>query len=644
MLACLGTAPAEAAGECSVQGSVLFEKDGVKVTTAGTDLDPTTTDPETIIWVDIENTADRDAYLGVTGGSVNGFMAEARLISFYVEDGEYFGGDYEAQLTIPAHSSGRYALGFYGTRAPGINTELLSSAELCFTLAEDAFTWPNYTSEPVTIVTGESAEPVDIADLGTVVLDNDILKLVIGQQDYNDWMGPVVNVYTENKTDHYIGLNAVSAEADGKYCDYIYYFDTLAPNKSSAAFMCFEGEIREMKSFENLSVSFSLREADTRNGLDTADAFLLEAVTVQYPPQNWGEYENAGLRLEIQPKYNDLVTVKIPDDSAEGILFTVSETASMEADGFDGAGWLFSIGKIDEKRMHELRCSDMSGVNIFARDENGDYYVYCHPTDVRYARASVEEMERDIGQWSMLCEWAWEVSGRFADLNGLESVSYGNSEVDIILARAAWMENRTVTLSTTEYGPVEAGGVDAEPYIDFLQKSWFMEADPEETPDGEYVVLSLPDENTRVDFFFAPGNYARVVTDWGEWLYQAGQYDDSISCADAVQGWYYAAAELAGIREPDGSLEPFCGQWAEKIAGRGRIEITHTLAPGKLKVDVRWPGSASTVTEYDEAGNSWVSETGWEESGWFAMEDSAELCWHDNNPERGGDSRFIREN
>ncbi len=64
----------------SVDGSVIFDKDGVRVTTAGLDNDPTAEDAVPIIWVGIENTGAQDAYLGVSSGSVNGVVSEVRLM------------------------------------------------------------------------------------------------------------------------------------------------------------------------------------------------------------------------------------------------------------------------------------------------------------------------------------------------------------------------------------------------------------------------------------------------------------------------------------------------------------------------------------------------------------------------------------
>lgn len=535
----------------SPEGSVIFDKDGVKVTTAGLDRDPTEENVKPIIWVEIENSTEQDVYLGVADAAVNGVMTDAYLIDFYEEDGQYYGGDYLFTLTVPAQSSSRHALGYAGN--PCVNLEALSKLEFCFTIAEDEYTWPDYKSDPVTIATGEKAETPDVGLHGTVVLDNEALRLTIGEQDYDEWFGPNICVYVENRTNHYIGIMAETAEADGVFCDYMYYNVVVAPGKLNANMLSFDGEIRELKGFENLTLNCKLYEAENSDELNSENAVVLDPITVTYPPQVWGEYENEGLNLEIMPKYNKLITVETPADSTEGILFSVSETASLEAGSFEGAGWLFSIGKISEERLHEMLCQDMSGAIVFAKDETGNYFVLYHPTDVRFERATVEEMQNDVAQWTMLNEWANNVPEQFADKNGLERVGFGNSELDIYVARAAWMDNVDVTLSTTEFGPVEAKNVDGTPYAEHVLQGYFWETDLAETPDGEYVVLNFPEENVRLDFFFAPGAYARVVSGEHERLYQAGWYDDDYSYADSMQEWYYAAAELAGVKPAAGS-------------------------------------------------------------------------------------------
>ena len=319
---------------------------------------------------------------------------------------------------------------------------------------------------------------------------------------------------------------------------------------------------------------------------------------------------------------------------------------------------------MESKRSETAGAEDLvPGMNVIAKDGDGNYYLGCGPTDVRYERATVEEMRRDSGQWSMLCAWAESVTDRLIEQNGLEPVYFGNSDVDIYLARAVWMDGAKPTLSTPEFGPVEANTVDGEPYVESLLQSGFQWVDAKETPDGEYVTLRFPEEDARLDFFFAPGGYVRFASGEQATLYQAFWYGD-VSPAEAMQGWYYALCELAGLKPFDMSLEHFYGPWYEKIAGRGEINIEWCVAPGKVNIAARWPESAAventwTITarledgrlvyengrweknEYDEDGNKWQLDGSWEESGYFELS-GGELSWHDDNADHGGDSTFIK--
>ena len=309
----------------------------------------------------------------------------------------------------------------------------------------------------------------------------------------------------------------------------------------------------------------------------------------------------------------------------------------------------------------------MSGIDVFAKDSEGNYFLRLHPTDVRFERASAEELEQGQAQWTMLNEWAANVPELFERQNGLEVCSFSNTEVDIYLARAAWDPDASFTLSTTEFGPVSAQGVDAAPYVEYVMHGWFWEADESETPDGEYVVLSFPEEDVRLDFFFAPGSYVRVVSGEDERLYQSVLWDDSISNAEAMRGWYCKAAEASGLREPDGRLDAYLGQWVEKIAGRGTVTVMETVAPDKARIEIEWPESAAVldnwtmlatldeegklvyengtldVNEFDENGVAWIVDERWEQSGFFTLNEEGELCWHDDYSEDTEDSVFFRE-
>ena len=88
----------------------------------------------------------------------------------------------------------------------------------------------------------------------------------------------------------------------------------------------------------------------------------------------------------------------------------------------------------------------------------------------------------------------------------------------------------------------------------------------EEAPDGEYLVLSFPEEGTRFDFFLMEGkeNCIREVHEGSDYetMFLATFDDAETRATDVVKEWYYAAvgATPAGIVEnADEAAEPILG-------------------------------------------------------------------------------------
>ena len=283
----------------------------------------------------------------------------------------------------------------------------------------------------------------------------------------------------------------------------------------------------------------------------------------QEPPQTAGQPEisqpaeqnenvscsNSGLTLTIPAETADLVLVDTPQNDPYGVLFSVSEKDSVDAaiaDGHDvsGEGWLFGICRVDETTLHELFCYDMSGAEVFAKDADGYYYLYTHPTDVRLYRQN-NAYDEAVEQWSKLNEWAWNDVRRdfLANNPGLTSFTHGNSMLDMYLARAAYWKDTNYTVSTTEHGPLAPGGVDAAPYVERLMGYVSSEdADIGETPDGEYVVLSFPEDDVRFDFFRMEGkeNYLRMVWSGGNEQLIRLSFSDDTRASAVMQEWYDA--------------------------------------------------------------------------------------------------------
>ena len=265
-------------------------------------------------------------------------------------------------------------------------------------------------------------------------------------------------------------------------------------------------------------------------------------------------YTNEGFTLTVPAKYDDLLFTTTPEE--DGMLFMCSEIASIKAaqeqgNDIDGAGWLFSIQKTDEASLNQMLCEDMSGVQPFATDGNGNYFLFCSPTDVRLIRDNFDD-PKDMELWTELNEWAASVPGTFLSENPqLTAAKFGNTDVDMHLARIAFDDDVNYTISTLEFLELEPKDVDPAPYLEKLRNNVTYEPVKEEAPDGEYVVLAFPDEGVRFDFFFAEDgrNYIREV--WGEdpeWeqLYKANFEDGSIDATEVMAEWYDALAVANG--------------------------------------------------------------------------------------------------
>ncbi len=381
---------------------------------------------------------------------------------------------------------------------------------------------------------------------------------------------------------------------------------------------------------------------------------------------------NDGYVLRIPAEYADLVYADAPENAEDGTLFTVSEKASVDAGkalhpGVDyGSGWLFSIRRLSEDEAYPMLAWDMSGVEIFAGDGEGNCFLFCTPTDVRYERATPEEMAADAEQWTALNAWAAAVPEAFCADNSLIPEIHGNTTVDILLNQTIYTEE-AYTLSTTAFGPLEpAEGVDAETFVEqVLSGAAFEYADAEDAPDGEYVVLSFPDSGDRLDFFRAQDgkNLIRHITSTGyETLYRAVYEDGFTKASNILSQWYFALAEAKGLIEP----AAFEGIWGDNIAGRAMISVSR-IDEDSFSVWIRWGSSAfesanwrmtaelsddgktlaytdavKTIITFRE-DNSMTTVTEYENgTGSFSFNTDGELLWQDGVENAADELAFIR--
>ncbi|MCR4601629.1 MAG: S-layer homology domain-containing protein [Clostridia bacterium] len=148
---------------------------------------------------------------------------------------------------------------------------------------------------------------------------------------------------------------------------------------------------------EMISFLYQTRIAEERK--DGPEVIDLEKVQIPVP-QNFSD--------QIFREYMAL------GDDEDGIFIRISEWASRqaaEALGEDpdetGAGELFAIGRVSEAEAKQIVVEDIGFAEVFAKDADGKYYVFYHPTDVRYVRENNEEMAADQDDWEALCEWVY---------------------------------------------------------------------------------------------------------------------------------------------------------------------------------------------------------------------------------------------
>ena len=272
------------------------------------------------------------------------------------------------------------------------------------------------------------------------------------------------------------------------------------------------------------------------------------------------KYEKEGYTLSVPENYNDLVIVDTQHEYIDGDLFYVSEKASVEAsaaDGYEdtGAGMLFGIRKVDEVMFHNMLCYDMSGAQVFARDNSGNYYIFVTPTDVRFYRQGDVYSSDTEGwkDWETLNEWAWnDVRDAFiADNAGLSPFARGNSMLDIYLARAAYREDFECYVSAAEFGPIASSCEIARPFAEMLMTGngvtgiTYEEADKRETPEGERVVLNIPQDHEIFEFFLTEGkeNYVQWIRYNGDsYLMKAVMSDDTFTASEILKQWYLGLA------------------------------------------------------------------------------------------------------
>jgi len=113
----------------------------------------------------------------------------------------------------------------------------------------------------------------------------------------------------------------------------------------------------------------------------------------------------------------------------------------------------------------------------------------------------------------------------------------------------------------------------------------FQEAKAWDVPEGQYVVLELPDQDVRYEFYYGgDGNIIQEVADGVKTVYRAKFSGKNLQACDIVESWGKEMYEQAPAAE-------LSGLWVESIAKRATVNITQYGST--YDVAITWPNGAA---------------------------------------------------
>lgn len=262
------------------------------------------------------------------------------------------------------------------------------------------------------------------------------------------------------------------------------------------------------------------------------------------------KFTSEGFTLSIPNEYVDLLIVDTTvTDGQRSTFFSVHEKASVEAskvlwpdDETMGGGFLFSIGRVNEDEFHEMMMWGMTGADVFARDNEGNYYIYYHPTDVQLIR--VEYTDADWEQWMELCEWA-NIKPAFTKENpSLIPYERTYSDVDCFLHDITYGDGFALLTKKNGdeiYAPERS---DSMPYLEQLLNDvlfYPLQSAPDFDLEGDYITLDVPEmyRHASFDFFVGEGQqqYIRMYMGVEARYFVASRNGEEFPAGQVVADW-----------------------------------------------------------------------------------------------------------
>ena len=262
------------------------------------------------------------------------------------------------------------------------------------------------------------------------------------------------------------------------------------------------------------------------------------------------KFTSKGFTLSIPNEYADLLIVDTTvSEGSDGTFFSVHEKASVEAskvlwpdDETMRGGFLFGIGRVNEDQFHEMMMWGMTGADVFARDDEGNYYIYYHPTDVQLVR--VEYTDADWEQWAELCEWSADADLTFLFENhSLRPYSRTYSDVDCFLHFVTYGDG-SIQLTKKRGDAVYTPDLsDSIPYLEQLLDDVLFHTvqGGDFDPTGDYITLDASGmyRHGSFDFFIDEGQqqYIRLYQGPETSYFMASKNGQFFPAGQVVADW-----------------------------------------------------------------------------------------------------------
>jgi len=245
-------------GAETIEEAVLLDESGIKITAKDLDKDGFFGADLNLL---IENDSGKDITVQATNSSINGYMIDA-LISADVVNGK------KANDSITFMDS--------DLEIAGITT--IADIEFCFQIYETSSYDDILVSDPVIIKTSAAnGYNYTYDDSGEVAYEDSDMKIVIKGLVEDDFFGPSIRVYVENKSDREFTVQVRNMSLNGFMVDAMCSID-VCPGKhcvDTISFMESDLTSNGIETIEDVEFSFHVIDYDSWEDIVNTDTISL---------------------------------------------------------------------------------------------------------------------------------------------------------------------------------------------------------------------------------------------------------------------------------------------------------------------------------------------------------------------------------